>query len=650
MKQKTDRRPAVKLVRGPLVVLPPHPQHARDEDEFVALCRDLRLADPNLLLGADLFSGAGGLSLGLEQAGVQVVLGADHSTAANETHAHHFGGLTVDWDLADTAVVERIARLMRSAHIDVLAGGPPCQPFSKAGRSKIRHRVRAGLRDPLDSRRDLWRSFLEVAELSRPKAVIMENVPDMALDREMFILRSMVLALERMGYSVETRIVQTSDYGVPQYRRRLILVALRDGLRFTWPAATTRPVTLRQAIGDLPPVKGGWRPADGSKGPLQYPGPVSTFQREMRRGEDGPLKNRIFDHITRPVRDDDLEAFELMDSETRYSDLPESLRRYRADIFDDKYKRLEFDRVCRTITAHIAKDGYWYIHPEQNRTLTIREAARIQTFPDNFRFAGTPTAAFRQIGNAVPPRLGFAIGAAVRAALSRPSQALPSREASSIALASWWRAQTRVGSPWLHGASRWQIVMAEHLLDRRSNLVVESIWPLLARWPQPKQALANRAVLIMIGRWLGRENHIQDLLILASLLEARSLEKLTTSNLEDLVKEQQVNPGLADIAALAGNAQERSEDEEPVILTQAVVRVASRVLGEISDKKNLRTDGRLAIARMIGFGDASREAHLALLEIGRSICRPTVPSCDECPLLPRCNFARLNHDKANSNG
>ena len=363
----------------------------------------------------------------------------------------------------------------------------------------------------------------------------------------------------------------------------------------------------------------------------------------MRRGMDDNSCNQIFDHITRPVRDDDREAFDLMDAETRYSDLPESLRRYRSDIFNDKYKRLEFDRLSRTITAHIAKDGYWYIHPEQNRTLTVREAARIQTFPDNFRFAGTPTAAFRQIGNAVPPRLGFAIGGAVRDALEHPEQALPTRETISIELASWWRQPMKVGSPWLVSASRWQVLMAEHLLDRCSDLVVQSIWPLLARWPQPQQILADRADLITIGQWLGRESHAEDLLILACLLEARSLEKLTSSDLEDLVKERALSPGLADIAALAGSPSERSEDEEPVIVTQAVVRVASRALGEMSDKKNLRTDGRLAIARMIGFGDASREAHLALLEIGRSVCRPMNPACGQCPLLSRCDFAKLHH-------
>lgn len=160
----------VRLVRGPFLSLPPHEAHCESEDEFLALAREIRRCDPTARLGADLFSGGGGLSLGLQQAGFRVILAADHYREAVETHGHHFPGLSVDWDLAGVAEIERIASLITRAGIDLVAGGPPCQPFSKAGRSKIRHRVHHGLRDPHDERRDLWRSFLEIIRLSLPPA------------------------------------------------------------------------------------------------------------------------------------------------------------------------------------------------------------------------------------------------------------------------------------------------------------------------------------------------------------------------------------------------------------------------------------------------------------------------------------------------
>lgn len=235
------------------------PRHCETVDDTLELIRAKRAETPDALFAADLFSGAGGLSLGLHDAGFNVVVGADHYAEALETHRHHFPGLTVDWDLAESDSVEEIGRLVREGGIDLVAGGPPCQPFSKAGRSKIRHRVRNGMRDPHDERRDLWRSFFEVVRLSMPRAVLMENVPDMALDKEMFILRSIVEELEELGYSVEERVVETWRYGVPQFRQRLILVALRDGLAFDWPTAVPERDTVWNAIGDMPEVEGGWR-------------------------------------------------------------------------------------------------------------------------------------------------------------------------------------------------------------------------------------------------------------------------------------------------------------------------------------------------------------------------------------------------------
>ena len=132
----------VKLVRGPFVRLPPHPEVCDDEVALLAYAGRLRAG--GALLAADLFSGAGGLSLGLEAAGFRVVLGADHDVESVETHRHHFGGLTVDWDLGDPGRVEQMAGLVRAAGVTLLAGGPPCQPFSKAGRYMIRHQVGQG--------------------------------------------------------------------------------------------------------------------------------------------------------------------------------------------------------------------------------------------------------------------------------------------------------------------------------------------------------------------------------------------------------------------------------------------------------------------------------------------------------------------------
>lgn len=352
-----SRSYGVKLVRGPFVSLSPHEDHCMDAAQVRQLTHQIRQRDPDALFAVDLFSGAGGLSLGLTQAGFNVVFGVDHYAPAVQTHTHHFPGLSVNWDLSDPYRIEQVADLVVSAGIDLVAGGPPCQPFSKAGRSLIRHQVKEGRRPPHDSRRDLWRSFLEVVRLAQPRAVLMENVPDMALDREMFILRSMVEELETMGYAVEEKVIDAWRYGVPQFRQRLILVALRDKVAFTWPKEAGADVTVWNAIGDLPEVEGGWRPQGGAEGWIEYERPTTNFQRSMREGVPTPDRGRLYDHITRPVREDDAVAFAAMDAQTKYSDLPKELKRYRDDIFDDKYKRLDENDLSRTITAHIAKDG-----------------------------------------------------------------------------------------------------------------------------------------------------------------------------------------------------------------------------------------------------------------------------------------------------
>ena len=629
----------VKLIRGPFVVLPPHPEEC-GEDEFLAYAEKLR--DGGHRLAADLFSGAGGLSLGLEMAGYRVVLGIDRDKEATETHRHHFGGLTLDWDLGNPEHIARVAQLIQHAGIELIAGGPPCQPFSRAGRSKIRHRIVNGFNDPSKERRHLWRSYLEIVSIARPAAVLMENVPDMALDKDMFILRTMVHELESMGYAVDERAVDTSQYGVPQFRQRLILVALRDKTALTWPDPVPDRVTLGNAIDDLPSVEGGWRPEGGADGWAPYDTPKNAFQRRMRRDMDGELSDRVYDQITRPVRPDDEIAFAHMDSTTRYSQLPAELRRYRADIFDDKYKRLDEHGLSRTITAHIAKDGYWYIHPRDNRTLTVREAARIQTFPDKYRFAGPPSAAFRQIGNAVPPFLGEKLGIAIRASLDEPRAAGPSSIQTGQALAHWFREQARQSKltvPWLRTDTRWQVISAEILFERLSGQQLQSLWPLVKRWEKPVDTLAATYELTEILRWLDRDNRAERLLEIAARVADTPQELDNDTTIRTLLQGAEA---VADLAVLAVPSSTDDDDaEEPVLAARGVLRVAARFTAEETlGRKNRMTDGRLAVARMIGFGETARDAHLGLLELAAGICRPEAPACFLCPLAQTCASAK----------
>ncbi|MGY1722738.1 DNA (cytosine-5-)-methyltransferase [Blastococcus sp. SYSU DS0533] len=633
----------VKLVRGPFLKLAPHPDHATNRQELLAVVARLREAAPDVRLAADLFSGAGGISLGLERSGFTTVVAVDHYAEAVETHAHHYPGMSLDWDLADVERIEEIAELLQEIKVDVIAGGPPCQPFSKAGRSGIRHRVRNGLRDPHDERRDLWRSFLEVVQLVQPPAVLMENVPDMALDREMFILRSMVEELEDLGYGVEERIVDTWRYGVPQFRQRLILVALRDGLQFEWPEESAERVSVWNAIGDMPEVDGGWRPDGGANGWAEYEGPVTSFQRRMREGVKPADRSKLYDHITRPVREDDARAFELMDSTTRYSDLPAEMKRYRDDIFDDKYKRLDENDLSRTITAHIAKDGYWYIHPRQGRTITVREAARLQTFPDWYRFAGPPSAAFKQIGNAVPPLLAENVGRAIRRAIESSEKVKVLTQDVASTLSGWLADHEPRGVPWLRATTRWQVVSAELLLDRAPSDVVKLVWPMLREWVTPEATQDNDEMLREIGTLIGRSARALQVLELADWLVEHpgALEEMDVGSPIPMVP-----AAVRELASLVVPIAGDEESEEPVLSTKGVLRVAARVSGDNVDRKNRLTDGRLAVARMIGGGADARAAHVALIEVAASVCRPTDPLCDVCPLQDVCASSRAEERRA----
>ncbi len=633
---------SVNQVVGPVVKLPKHPNHCTTANELVEYCK-ARKKD-GVLLGADLFAGAGGLSYGLGEAGIEIVIGVDHYNHAVDTHAAHFPGLSVDWDLSTPESVARVANLMMECGIEVLAGGPPCQPFSQAGRNIIRHLVQQGLRDPKDARRDLWRAYLEVVQLAKPTAVIMENVPQMALDGEMFIIRSMIEELEQLGYSVEERVVDTWRYGVPQFRQRLILVAIKDGIKFTWPKERETKVTLWNAIGDMPPVEGGERPEGGADGFAVYEGPKTEFQKYIRRHVRPEHSKRLYDHITRPVREDDRQAFEMMTPDTKYSELPEHLRRYRSDIFSDKYKKLDENDLCRTITAHIAKDGYAFIHPRQPRTLTVREAARVQTFPDSFRFSGPPSAAFKQIGNAVPVRLGEAVGQGIVDALERHELKEFGAIEYSEVLANWYR-ELPIGEtimPWVKAGNRWKLAIAEILIGKPTRISATQIWPLIDQvfeTPVPGEKVSSAAIEMYRAffTWKKFERRLDK--IEQFIAEYNQDPNALWAPEIDRGQFRSLNNAILELMELACPVD--ADSGIPVLIPKGILRLTSRVEGVDSESRNKQTEGRLSVARMLGMNANSRDAHKAMIEIAQSVCTPVEPACFRCPLAKMCASAEV---------
>lgn len=617
----------VPLERSDYLRLQPHRKSCRPEEfpEWLdALGSEKRLA-------VDLFSGAGGLSLGLERAGWTVAAAVDFDKRALETHAANFPGMSLHMDLGDPAERDRLVSLMEPARIDLVAGGPPCQPFSRAGRSKIRSLVNRHGRDPHDRRKELWIAYLDVVERIRPRAVLMENVPDMGLTDDFFVVRTIEQRLEDLGYATQIRLVDAWRYGVPQHRKRLILLARNDVEKFEWrPSLEPEERTnLRDAIGDLPvlPVVPKERVGEREL-PYSKPPKLSPFAKEMRKGAP---RGRVWDHMTRRVRKDDWETFADMSSKTLYSDLDESQRRYKADHFTDKYKKLGWEDLSRSITAHIAKDGYWYIHPEQHRTLTVREAARVQTFPDRFRFAGTRSDAFRQIGNAVPPMLGEAAAEVL----------LPTDETQTTGsrLQPRWRGVREDLTAWAklqREADNWHQLPGERL-----SPPCAAVMAVLSGTRLKPAQLEEIAVVVQGQDSLTETAHLK-LLDAAPTAAARvRIERLAGavgetsvwSTPEDVPERLAMKPSEAALYRLLIGV-------DLLWVGQGALRVAARLSNSESDKVNRLSDGRVELVKLVGAGDDATLRMAALRVIGNSFCRPKQPLCSQCPLSTAC--ARRN--------
>ncbi len=358
------------------------------------------------LTAIDLFCGAGGLSEGLRQAGFHVLAGNDFDEAAGATYAatHNearFLGGPIE-RLSDRDFLK--ASGLRRGELDVLAGGPPCQAYSVYNHQRGMH----------DTRSTLFREYIRLVEGLGPKWVVMENVTGIYSAGGGMAFRSIVESLEALGYRVEHRVLKAEAYGVPQERRRVVFLANRIAAPILWPEATHGEdlapfTTVFDAISDLPALQNG-----GGVPPAAYPNaPKTAYQKERRRGS-----TKVLNHSAPRLAPINLERMKFVPEGGSWRDipvelLPEGMKRARRCDHTKRYGRLRWDGLASTILTKC--DLHWgaYIHPDQDRTLTVREAARFQSFPDWFCFEGSQTDQYVQVGNAVPPLLGLQIGRSI---------------------------------------------------------------------------------------------------------------------------------------------------------------------------------------------------------------------------------------------
>lgn len=379
----------------------------------------------------DLFCGAGGFSCGLEQAGFTCIGGIELKETIAKTHAlNHKHSKTIFGDIREIPP-EQFAKEIGTDHVDVIIGGPPCPTFSTIGDAKIRSVT--GKPTSEDPRNQLFLEYLKYVDYFRPDIFVIENVPNFITKYKGAIFNTAIEIIESIGkddegngegiYVVEkpVQVLNSVYYGVPQNRKRMLLVAhKKTGISFNYPEAThyydqedeaskkLKPfITVGDAIGDLPTITDNWRVSEVEYS--KHEG-LSEYQKLMRESNSAKT---VKNNICRMSNDRAKRVFPHMPQGSKYMDLPPEIRQilpFREDIFKDRLKRLMADQPSWTVLAHIGMDGYMYIHPTENRTLSVREAARIQSFPDDFEFVGNQQDTYVQVGNAVPPQLAKAMG------------------------------------------------------------------------------------------------------------------------------------------------------------------------------------------------------------------------------------------------
>ncbi len=325
----------------------------------------------------DLFCGCGGLSYGFIEEGFDVLLGIDNWKDAISTFENtHKNAKGIVVDLFKETPNE-ISKQTSIKDIDVIIGGPPCQGFSIAGKRIID-----------DERNQLYKSFVSFVKYHQPKVFLMENVPNIVSMGKGVVKDSIIEDFVKLGYTVVYKVLLASDYGVPQNRRRAFFVGTKNNKEFIFPEPTTKnPISAKDAISDLSEKS----LIDGTKYETE---PKSEYQKLIREKSKGIYNHEITLHSEQTTS-----IISLVPDGGNYKNLPEELRKTRN--VNIAWTRLNSEKPSFTIdTGH-----RHHFHYKYNRVPTVRESARIQSFPDTFIFLGSKTSQYKQVGNAVPPIL-----------------------------------------------------------------------------------------------------------------------------------------------------------------------------------------------------------------------------------------------------
>lgn len=368
----------------------------------------------------DLFSGVGGLTFGFTHRiennkftpdeSFEIIFANDFSKAASTAFALNYPQIKIINDSIENIDLDYLKnRLIDCSNIDVVIGGPPCQSYSTIGKRKD------------DTRAKMYKEYFRLIQIINPKMFVFENVVGILSfkdDSGNKVIDKIKTNFKNIGYDVELKVLNAKEFGVPQNRMRVFVVGIKTGLGLMWSFPNTDAaniVTVNDAIGDLPPVNCGESAAS------YIIEPFNNYQKLMRN--DNHILNEHFarkhgDRINRIIRFlGPGEKHDDINRKVREGLIPEDL--YLTSGYNNSYARLWLDKPSATITNNFGTpSANRCIHPTQNRALTVREAARLQSFPDNFVFYGTTTQKASQVGNAVPPLLAIKIAEMVKATIN----------------------------------------------------------------------------------------------------------------------------------------------------------------------------------------------------------------------------------------